>query len=151
MKKINPISDEGLKRIATFIQGQAWSGDVLTLIQRSDYYMPGESLTTEGNANTVGSVFDFSDGARRYVDHPTGAILIVLPDGNTLTDDSPEAGIYSDALREYSGYEPLVVMDEAAQADFNSVMSTDYPVGTMNEQQQQETMEDRERSIMETY
>lgn len=138
------ISDQGFTRLAHFVHAQAWGGDVL-VVTSTKWYIP-----SEGESNTKGSMFDFSDGARGYFhteDFNDVDRVIVTTQGQTLIESEQVEGsssafdAYAVAHAEYMGSAPQGVMSMAEQEEFNSVLGTNFETFEPSEEETQKWSE----------
>lgn len=125
------ISEQGFRRLASFVQAQAWGGDVLVVTANKWYTPPG------GEGTTLGCTVDFSDGARGYLtteNFEHASLVVIDPQGQMLVGAEQVEGessawdAYFTAYMERTSSAPQGVLSMAEQEDFNSVMGTNYEV-----------------------
>jgi len=128
------ISGQGFKRLASFIQAQAWGGDEVVGTEKKHY--------VNAALENFGGVMFFSDGAKTY---GTGgmAAKVIAPDGSEVlyTEDPETYDFYEGIRSEYRDYVPQSAMLAADQEDFNAIMGTGYEVVELSEEEAQAATE----------
>ena len=129
------ISSRGFKRLAHLVQAQAWGGDTLVVSATKDYLSPAGTQEAQ-----VGTMLEFSDGAKGYWSTGGGDFTVVTPEGETLTAQANEANpevlnfgsdsfqLYWAASDEYMTSAPHGVMTADEQTELNSVLGTNFEV-----------------------